>query len=213
MQISVQYINITRNILCIISFFSAFLVLSRKFELLFGQSAHTAHLRISVIIISSPLAEFCSSSYINSLLSFTHFIMAFSLLFPLFYVHPLPFLPHSFILIYSIFPSLSPLASLHPNLLYLPFLIPSSIIHPNLQYLPFRAGNSLIGFLSKSLVFCKKVSEWSICSFAHFLWANGRSLLVSDLSNSLTLLIFGERPERFALTLLTKNEGMSELLI
>ena len=126
---------------------------------LFGQCAHTAHLRISVIIISSPLAEFCSSSYINSLLSFTHFIMAFSLLFPLFYVHPLPFLPHSFILIYSIFPSLSPLASLHPNLLYLPFLIPSSIIHPNLQYLPFRAGNSLICFLSESLVFCEKVSE------------------------------------------------------
>ena len=41
-----------------------------------------------------------------------------------------------------------------------------------------RAGNSLNGFLSKSLFFCKKMSEWAICSkkrvicsCAHFWWA------------------------------------------
>ena len=74
-----------------------------------------------------------------------------------------------------------------------------------------RAGNSLIGFLSKSLVFGKKMSEWAIRKknerFAHSLIfgeqpegiAHGRSFLVSDLSDSLTLL--------------TKKEGMSESLI
>ena len=51
-----------------------------------------------------------------------------------------------------------------------------------------RVGNSLIGFPRKSLVFCKKMSDFLI-----------RSFLVSNLSNSLTLL--------------TKKEGMSELLI
>ena len=71
-----------------------------------------------------------------------------------------------------------------------------------------RAGNSLISFLSESLVFCQKVSEWAIRSKK---WAI-RSFLVSDLSDSLTIsnflwatwanslrsLIFGERPERIA---------------
>ena len=87
-----------------------------------------------------------------------------------------------------------------------------------------RAGNSLIGFPNESLVFCPKMSEWSIRSkkwaihsFAHFWWgtwairsqshissepcewiAHGRSFLVSNLSDSLTSLIFGERPEGFA---------------
>ena len=45
-----------------------------------------------------------------------------------------------------------------------------------------RAGNSLIGFLSESLV-----SDLLICSF-----------LVSDLSKLLILLLFGEQSERFA---------------
>ena len=61
---------------------------------------------------------------------------------------------------------------------------------------------------------CKKnehiMSECAICSknerFAHLvifgvqpeLFAHGHSFLVSDLSNLLTLLSFGERPERFA---------------
>ena len=85
----------------------------------------------------------------------------------------------------------------------------------------FRAGNSLIGFLSELLVFCKK-GEWAIPSkkrairsFAYFWWGtwaicswslifgerperitHGRSFLVSNLL--LTSLIFGEQPERFA---------------
>ena len=61
-----------------------------------------------------------------------------------------------------------------------------------------RAGNSLNGILSKSLVFCEKMSEWAICwknkQLAHsFIFgeqperlAHGRSFLVSDLSDSLT---------------------------
>ena len=64
-----------------------------------------------------------------------------------------------------------------------------------------RAGNSLIGFLSKSLVFCEKMGEWAIHSkkTSHSLicgewperFAHGRSFLVSNLlSDSLTLLIF-----------------------
>ena len=87
-----------------------------------------------------------------------------------------------------------------------------------------RAGNSLIGFLIKLLVFCEKMSKWAIRStkqairsFGHFWWgpggirswlliygerperiAHGRSFLVNELSDSLTSLIFGERPERFA---------------
>ena len=72
-----------------------------------------------------------------------------------------------------------------------------------------RVGNSLIVFLSESIVFCQNISEWAICSkkwaicsFAHFWWAtwsicswslisseqseqiaHGRSFLVSDLSD------------------------------
>ena len=86
-----------------------------------------------------------------------------------------------------------------------------------------RAGNSLIGFPSKSLDFCPKMSEWAIRSkkwvihsSAHFWWAkwairsrllisskrpeqiaHGRSFLVSEMSNSLTSLIWFERNERF----------------
>ena len=54
----------------------------------------------------------------------------------------------------------------------------------------FRAGNSLIGFLRESLVFCPKLSEWAIRSqkwpihsFPYFWWANDSlvcSFLVSD---------------------------------
>ena len=88
----------------------------------------------------------------------------------------------------------------------------------------FRAGNSLIGFLSKLLDFCKKMSKWAIPSkneqFAHLLifgegperFAHGHSFLVSNLSESLMVahfwwatwanhswsLIFGEQPEQFA---------------
>ena len=79
-----------------------------------------------------------------------------------------------------------------------------------------RAGNSLIGFLSESLVFCEKMSQWATRSkkralrsflvsnherITHFWWAtwairSQRSFLVSDLSDSLI-----------------KKEGMSESLI
>ena len=91
-----------------------------------------------------------------------------------------------------------------------------------LQY--SKAGNSLIGFPSESLVFCSKMSEWAIHSrkrvihsFSHhFCWVTwaicsrslissercewivqGRSFLVSNLSDLLTSLIFVKRPERF----------------
>ena len=79
-----------------------------------------------------------------------------------------------------------------------------------------RAGNSLIGFPSESLVFYPKMSEWVNHSFAHCWWAtwairsrslissgqpewitHGCSFLVSDLSDLLKMLIFGEQPERF----------------
>ena len=110
-----------------------------------------------------------------------------------------------------------------------------------------RAGNSLFGFPSESLIFCPKMSEWAIRSkklaihsFALFWWAtwaicsrlliissercmqiaHGCSFLVTDLSD---LLIFGDRPERFAhiaqrkwaivsasLTSLTKKEEISQ---
>ena len=86
-----------------------------------------------------------------------------------------------------------------------------------------RAGNSLIGFPSESLFFCPKMSEWAICwkkwvihSFAHFWWVtwaihswslisserteqitHGCSFLVSNLSDTLTSLIWFERNERF----------------
>ena len=73
--------------------------------------------------------------------------------------------------------------------------------HRALQSVTFskirRARNSLIGFLSKSLVFCDKMSEWAIQlkkrairSFIHFWWATWAICS--------WLLIFGERPERFA---------------
>ena len=42
--------------------------------------------------------------------------------------------------------------------------------------------------------------------------AHGHSFLVSDLSDSLTLLIFGERPERF-FHIAHQKKGMSESLI
>ena len=84
-----------------------------------------------------------------------------------------------------------------------------------------RAGNSFIGFPSKLLVFCEKMSKWAIHSknerFAHSLifgerperianfwwvtWAirSHSSFLVSDLSDSVTSL--------------TKTEEMSNSLI
>ena len=94
-----------------------------------------------------------------------------------------------------------------------------------IYWLIFRARNSLIGFLSESLVFCeknermnyllKKTRNSLIRSFwvsnlsdslmvAHFWWAtwaicSNRSFLVSDLSDSLTSLI--------------NQEGMSDSLI
>ena len=86
----------------------------------------------------------------------------------------------------------------------------------SLCYIICRAGNSLIGFPSESLVFCPKMSEWAIHSFANFWWAtwgirsrslisserceriiHGRSFFVRDLSDLLTWLIFGERPAQF----------------
>ena len=86
-----------------------------------------------------------------------------------------------------------------------------------------RAGNLHIGFPSKSLIFCPKMSEWAIRSkkwaihsSTHFWWATWAirsqslissercewithdcSFLVSNLSDSLTSLIFGEQPEQF----------------
>ena len=90
-------------------------------------------------------------------------------------------------------------------------------------YVWIWAGNSLIWFPRESLVFCSKMSEWSICSkkwaihlFAHFWWAtwaipswslisserperisHGRSFVVSKMSDLLTSLIWFERNERF----------------
>ena len=67
-----------------------------------------------------------------------------------------------------------------------------------------RAGNSLIGFLNELLFFAKKISEWAIRSRSLISserpkqMAHGCSFLVSDLSDTLTLLIFGEQPEQFA---------------
>ena len=67
-----------------------------------------------------------------------------------------------------------------------------------IYWLIFRARNSLIGFLSESLVFCEKnermyyylLKKREICSFALFGWAT--------LATRSWSLIFGERPERFA---------------
>ena len=85
-----------------------------------------------------------------------------------------------------------------------------------------RAGNSHIGFTSELLVFCPKKQANELFAknnkqFTHFWWVtwaicsrslisferperitHGCSLLVSDLSDSLTALIFGEQPERIA---------------
>ena len=84
---------------------------------------------------------------------------------------------------------------------------------------PTRVGNLPIKFRSESLVFCKKGSKWAIPSkkwairyFTHFWWAtwasrsrslipserseqiaHGCSFVLSDLSNSLTLLRRNER--------------------
>ena len=69
------------------------------------------------------------------------------------------------------------------------------LLHP--ICITYRAGNSLIGFLSKSLVFCEKMSKWAIRSkkrairsVAQFWW--GTWAIRS------WLLIFGEQPERIA---------------
>ena len=89
----------------------------------------------------------------------------------------------------------------------------------NIQYSPWkraRAGNSLIGFLSKSLIFGEQPERFAhdrsfplsnlseSLMVAHFWWAtwaicSHRSFLVSDLSDLLTSLI--------------KKEGMSNSLI
>ena len=69
-----------------------------------------------------------------------------------------------------------------------------SILLKNQKSIWSRAENLLIGFLSESLVFCEKMSQWAIRSknewFAHFWWATWAICSWS--------LIFGERPERFA---------------
>ena len=57
-----------------------------------------------------------------------------------------------------------------------------------------RTGNSLISFLCESLVFCEKISIWANRSKKLAI----RSFLVSNLSDSPTLLIFGEQPKQFA---------------
>ena len=51
-----------------------------------------------------------------------------------------------------------------------------------------RAGNSLIGFLSKSLVFGKKISEWAIRKKTRDSLI--RSFLVSNLRESLMVAHF-----------------------
>ena len=101
-----------------------------------------------------------------------------------------------------------------------------------------RAENSLIGFLSESHVFAKKWANKRFDQkheqFAHSLifgerperFAHGCSFLVSNLSESLMTAHFwwatwaiGSHPSFLvmdlsdSLTLLTKNEGMSKLLI
>ena len=69
-----------------------------------------------------------------------------------------------------------------------------------------RVGNLLI----------EKMSEWAIRSknerFVHFWWATWAScsFLVSNMSNTLTLLIFGEWPEQFA-HIAWMNESLSFL--
>ena len=85
-------------------------------------------------------------------------------------------------------------------------------------------GNSLIIFLSKTLIFYAKMSEWAIPSTKWVIC----SFLVSDMSKSLMIAHFWEQPERFAhsryfvmsdlsmsnsLTSLFQKEGMSESLV
>ena len=83
-------------------------------------------------------------------------------------------------------------------------------------------GNSLIIFLSKTLIFYAKMSEWAIPSTKWVIC----SFLVSDISKSLMIAHFWEQPERFAhsryfvmsdlsnsLTSLFQKEGMSESLV
>ena len=104
--------------------------------------------------------------------------------------------------------------------------------------LQFRAGTLLIGFPSASLVFCPKMSEWSIHTknewFTHLLifgeqpeqFVHDRSFPLSGLSESLMVAHFwwatwairshcsflvGHLSD--SLTSLTKKEGMSDLLI
>ena len=82
-----------------------------------------------------------------------------------------------------------------------------SLFSFNVLRIPSRAGDSLIGFLSESLVFCEKMSEWAIHSkkLSNALIfgerpeqiAQGCSFMESNLSDSLTLLIYGEQHERF----------------
>ena len=70
-----------------------------------------------------------------------------------------------------------------------------NILHP----LIFRAGNSLIGFLSESLVFCPKMIEWAI-----------RSKKNERFTHS---LIFVEQPERFAHNCSIPLSNLSESLM
>ena len=63
--------------------------------------------------------------------------------------------------------------------------------------------NLLIVFLSESLVFAKKLANERFAHSLIFMSDLSESLMVAhfwvrDLSDSLTSLIFGERPERFA---------------
>ena len=108
--------------------------------------------------------------------------------------------------------------------------------HPKTFFLGLsRAGNSLIWFPSKSLIFCPKRSKWAIRSkkwaihsFAHFWWAkwairSHRSFPLSHLSKSLMVSHFwwakwAIRSHRSfdlsemsdSLTSLTKKEVMSQ---
>ena len=88
-----------------------------------------------------------------------------------------------------------------------------------------RAGNSLISFMSESLIFCKKLAnEWLAKKtewFAHSLIfgeqperiAHGCLFLVSDLSKLLKVAHFLWATWALSLTSLIKKEGMSETLI
>ena len=112
-------------------------------------------------------------------------------------------------------------------------------IYTDSHFLTIRARNLLIGFPSESPAFCPKMSNWAIPSktrtnhsFAHFWWAtwaicsqslisserceriaHGGSFLVSNLSDLLISLIFGERPELLAHIAQRKWAIVSESLI